>query len=719
MRPKPKHSAPPADTQSPRDAHDLRMGSANPDAPLEDVFTVEPRGDARTMLGVEWLLTDGLGGYAMGTALGAPTRRWHALLVGATNPPVGRMCAWNATVDTLTLGGGDGAAHRVDLSTFRFDENTLHPDGHARLVRFERRGLRAQDEPSCRWVWREGGAEVTRTLSMLWKTGGARLVYTALAPSRAAVRIAPLVSLRSAQDLIRRGDGLGVERVDESCVIVRRGGLALRLRAEGARFEHAPDWWTNFRYDKERERQYDCVEDLFTPGAFVLEAAAGVEARCEIVGTLGRDGVFPDERRARTRRVHMAGVVRAAETRGYTALSALACAADDFVVERTVDGVRGATIIAGYPWFADWGRDAMIALPGLLLTTGRYDEALSALNTFGAHVRNGLVPNCYDERTGEPHYNSVDASLWFLRAACEFGAATSGHGAPTLPDGLLTRCFDIVDNFIRGTDFNIGVDERDGLLYAGDEHTQLTWMDAKRDGVVFTPRFGKCVELNALWVHCLRALAGLGNAGARARRDELLRRADDAAGSFSRLFWRERLGCLADRLAPEGRTGETSEGVRWVPVDEVRPNQLFAAALERSPLTLAQRRAVVACARERLLTPRGVRTLAPGSPGYRARYEGSMFERDGAYHNGTAWPWLIGAYCEGALRAGGFDGASREEARRALAPIMASVREGCIGQIGEVADAEGTPDAPQREDGCPAQAWSVAEALRIAALLAK
>ncbi|TVQ59940.1 MAG: hypothetical protein EA379_09470 [Phycisphaerales bacterium] len=679
-----------------------------------------PGVDVRELLRREWLLTDGLGGFAMGTALGAPMRRYHALCVESVSPPIGRVATLCQTVDRYVPGEGEsegGAGQAVDLSTFRFGDELLHPAGWSRLESFERLDPMTDDDgPACRWAWRVGSARITRTLRLRWGVGGAALTYTLTggAPG-SGLRITPLVRMASVHDLLRGERHIGVEQRSAGAVVVRHDDVRAAIEIDAGRFALDRDWWRGFRYDIERDRGYDDTEDLFAAGEFIVEADARGEARATLTCALLREGDAAPSRSLTARRDHLRAVVGAMEAHapGSDRLAPLVQAADDFVVQRALRNDRFTTIIAGYPWFSDWGRDAMIALPGLLLTTRRFDDAQRTLAAFGAHTRRGLVPNCFDDRTGDALYNSVDASLWYLHAACEFAKAATADGPPALPGPVLEACLSIVDHFMRGTDFGIGVDERDGLLCAGDASTQLTWMDAKRDGVVFTPRFGKCVELNALWVHALRGVAALRNDGARVRCDELLERAERAAESFRRAFWRERLGCLCDRLVPEHGGADA----RWVPVDEVRPNQLFAASLERSPLTLEQRRGVVGCARERLLTPYGVRTLAPGSPGYVPRYRGTMFERDRAYHNGTAWPWLLGAYCEGALRAGEFSESARAEALRAITPIVESTGSGCLGQIAEVYDAEGDDADPQHPDGCPAQAWSVAEALRISAML--
>ncbi len=386
-------------------------------------------------------------------------------------------------------------------------------------------------------------------------------------------------------------------------------------------------------------------------------------------------------------------------------MAALTVAADQFVVVRDLPELgRRASVIAGYPWFGDWGRDSMIALPGLLLATGRHAEALGTLTAFATLRRDGLVPNCFDDATGEAKFNTADASLWFVQAACDYVEASKDTAA--FRTTLLPACLDILRAYRDGTDFDIRMDPTDGLMVAGNPGTQITWMDAARDGVVFTPRHGKAVEINALWVSGLRRVIGRLDANAAKAWSAI---ADQAAASFDRLFWDPARACLFDRL--ERREGPAGE-VTWQGADELRPNQVYAVSLPHSPLSQERQRAVLRAVKEHLLTPVGLRSLAPGAPGYRARYEGTLFERDAAYHNGTVWPYLLGAYASAVVRVGEGSPAARAEARAALMPLIESLSRpsaaGVAGSLAEVFDA----DEPRRPQGCPAQAWSVAEVLR-------
>lgn len=685
-------------------------------------------GSRERLLSTEWLLTNGLGGFAMGTASGAATRRYHAQLIGATMPPVGRVSALSATVDTLVI--GDGAdAKRIDLSTFVFagggggGGQVVHPDGLSRLVRFEK-------DLTCRWVYRvqESGVEVeiVRELVLLDHVNAAQVRFKVTRLSGTAamrLEIRPLLALRDMHAIIRRDWADAFEVTDVL------GGVRVRhpqsptpvyLTSAGASVARDVQWWNQFFYAIDAERQQECVEDLFTPAVMTLQIGREKQAGCVLQAALEPIAIEDADASIRRRHARLsAAYAHAMKSRPGDAptsdtpvIAALVSAADDFVVKKTAPDGRGdsqTSIIAGYPWFADWGRDTSISMLGLLIATGRLEEAGRTLSAFASHRRNGIVPNVFNDQTGRPEYNTVDASLWFILGCCAYFKASTDR---TLWDGqLLPACLDIVSCYRKGTDFNIAMDPQDKLVTAGTSATQLTWMDAKRDGVAFTPRHGKPVEVNALWFAALKelSLATRGTDGAiSANLGDL---AEATGKSFRAKFWNAEAGCLFDVLTPSG------EGAGWKAMPEIRPNQLFAVSLPHSPLSPEQQRGVLSVMREKLLTPYGVRTLAPASTGYQSRYEGDMWSRDRAYHNGTAWPWLLGAYAEGVLRVGAFSAAARREAHGVLEPIIRELmgqstrtaQRGCIGQIAEVYDAE----PPQRPQGCTAQAWSVAEVLRV------
>lgn len=662
--------------------------------------------DLRRFIETEWVLTDGLGGFAMGTALGMNTRRYHGWLIHAAHPPVGRVMLLNAVLERFTLAAPGAAEETVELSNFEFEPAHIAPRGHRLLKRFER------GASACRWAYRCGAFTIERRLTMGWRGGGIEVRYRVEGPAGATARVtlAPLVRLHDFHRLIRcDGRRFRVRGTASGIAIGAENGVELHLATSGGQFHAQSDWWFNFHYEQERQRGQEWIEDLFTPGEFRCDCEIGPDGSCSLALRAAAEPIAPAEvdrgealkRGVEARRMHLASMAERA-AKSAPALGRrldLMAAADAFVVPRRVGEESLMTILAGYPWFGDWGRDTMIALRGLLLRTGRFDEALRTLRAFASHRQRGLIPNLFDDYGGAAHYNTVDASLWFIHAACEY-RRLSGDGAGFERD-LREACLDIVEHYRRGTDFGIRMDERDGLIVAGDASTQLTWMDAKRDGVAFTPRHGKPVEVNALWYGGLCALAEAlreRDAPRAAMLDETARRVRE---HFERAFWCEQTQCLADALVPE-RGG-------WGQDATIRPNQIIACSLRFCPLEEPKRRAVIAAVEEHLLTPVGLRTLSPRDSRYQGRFEGGMFERDRAYHQGTAWPWLLGPFVEAVLRVDEFSDAARRRGRAIIEPLLEQMIVGrSLGQVAEVYDGDTSPDRPRLPGGCIAQAWSVA-----------
>lgn len=644
-------------------------------------------------LGTEWLFPNGLGGFAMGTALGTPTRRYHGLLIAALSPPVERVNLVTQVVERLVLAEG----RELWLTPLHFHD-APRPRSCELLTRFEK-------GPNwCQWIWSlPVGGQLHKRLELARACNAARLFYHIVSPSQAGtLELIPLLSLRDFHALSRRSLHAFHTRAADGNLVVSTRDAGVRIEHEGLERIGQAELWRQFFFEREADRGQDCLEDLCAPARYRITFAAGCESTCALrfqaqaepsvapaafdpPAVVGLEralaGVEPDDGQARL------------------AIMRLTEAAGSFVVARSGQSGTGVTILAGYPWFADWGRDTMISLPGLLLCTGRYDQALSTLELFGRHIRRGLIPNRFDDYAQGAHYNTVDASLWFLHAATEYRLVTGDAEGFAR---LVGPCLEIVEAYRDGTDYEIHLDD-DGLVCAGTPETQLTWMDAQRDGVTFTPRFGKCVEINALWHHGLRRLAALVGPHAPASPDRLDRLAERCADSFARFVCPP--GGLYDRLEP------TADG--WEPVAEIRPNQIFAASLAASPLDREHRAEVVATVRRHLLTPFGLRTLAPGQPGYRGRYAGNLFERDAAYHNGTVWPWLMGPYIEAAWRLDSSRSA-RRQLRAWLVPLTERMQTTCLGQVSEICQG----DPPHEPDGCPAQAWSVAELLRAWIMLA-
>ncbi len=670
--------------------------TTKPKAPM---FVYEPTDFRQPPLETEWLLTNGTGSFAMGNVASCNTRRYHGLLVSAIHPPVDRV----ATVSTV----GEHVHFNDmtwDLSTHEYgaghDYSMFQPNGWRHLVEF------VKEENAVAWLYRVGPIEVERRLRLVWKRQMAVLSYTVrktrsrkmAVPETVGLTLRPFCAMRDFHAL-RDNDqmpAVGMSETKAGWQLVS-GAITLNIAADRAEVGTAPSWWHNFHYRADAARGQGFRESLFVPGCFNARFDPAKKQTLNLC--LATEKIDWDAALARdARKRHLSKIVGAVTEQAddhHDDLAALAVATDDFVVDRAVAGKASTTIIAGYPWFSDWGRDTMIALPGCLLSTGRYKQAKQTLLTFAAHIKDGLVPNRFDDYGGDPHYNTVDASLWFVHAATEY--ARLADDAKTWKAKLAPACRAILDAYAEGTHFDIAMDG-DGLISAGHEGTQLTWMDAARDGVVFTPRFGKAVEINALWYNGLRACAGLLTGKAAARYEKM---ADRAKRSFNKLFWLSERDHLADCVTPDGVDGS------------LRPNQLFAVSLPHSPLSQRRQQQVMTAVRDKLYTPAGMRTLSPDDPRYHGRYDGSLFERDAAYHQGTAWPWLIGAFIEGWLRAHKFTDKSRKAARQMLQPLIEQMSHHSLGTLHEVYDG----DEPQRPQGCIAQAWSVAEVLRAALLI--
>ncbi len=639
------------------------------------------------LLTKEWLLTNGRGGYASSTIIGCDTRRYHGLLIGSLSPPVKRIVALSNCLETVAC-----AAGAFELSSFEFN-GVFHPQGYRYLRRFRR-------DIAVHLEYQLPVAKVTKSIYLLPQVDTVAVAYefSGLAePIQFTLR--PFAALRDFHSLLKSGDSLTCERAEGDILICRRapGYGELFIKCPGGDFEQDEQWWHNLVYRRENEAGQDFTEDLWSPGAFNWK----VSGPTTVVLWAGLvDKVDPGELTLPTLDAVRSSLWRqyrkiAAPAKDDSTRAALFIAADQFVVQRR----RSQTILAGYPWFADWGRDAFVALPGLLLATQRFDEAKSVLETFAAATTEGMIPNCFDDYDGTPHYNSIDASLWFINAAFEYLKATAD--VKMFRDRLLGVVLSIVDSYQQGTRFNIRSDS-DGLITGGSSETQLTWMDAKYEGVAFTPRYGKCVEVNALWYNAIMRLARFcaeyGSIGPEQKVGTYERLAAKVKGSFCNLFWNETTGYLNDCVLPDGSL-DTS----------LRPNQIFAVSLPFSPLAAEQQERVVRIVGERLLTPCGLRTLDAADPRYIGIYAGPRRQRDMAYHQGTVWPWLLGPFVEAYLKVHNFSRESKNTAAKLLKPLITHLtQDACLGQVSEIFD--GTP--PHHSRGCFAQAWSVAELIR-------
>jgi predicted glycogen debranching enzyme len=630
--------------------------------------------------GAEWLEADGLGGFASGTVSGERTRRYHALLLTATQPPTGRVVLVNGFDAYVTTPAG-----RFALSSQRYRPDVTHPDGASRITGFS-------DDPWPTWTFTlEDGTVVQQEVFVPHRIPAA-VVSWKLAKASAGVtlEVRPLLSGRDYHALHHENGAIRLEPEDLSGPLRFRlyegvPGVVVRCNAIG--YVHEPAWYRNFQYDEERARGLDHAEDLASPGTFRFDLSAA-----EAAWTLSADG-HQDELGSGEPLSLVAKLKTDESRRRARFRDRLERAADAYIVERG----KGRTIVAGYPWFTDWGRDTFIALRGLCLATGRLDEAGAILLEWAGAVSRGMLPNRFPDHGEEPEFNAVDASLWYVVAVHEYleAATAAKHGVSREDRAKLTAAVEaILTGYADGTRYGIRADE-DGLLSAGQPGVQLTWMDAKVGDWVVTPRSGKPVEVQALWLNALK-IGGRINPRWSALYEK-------AIASFTERFWNEAAGYLNDVVDSNHERGNADA--------TLRPNQIFAVGGLPYPILEGERaRKVVDAVEKNLWTPLGLRTLAPGHPEYHARYAGGIVERDGAYHQGTAWPWLAGPFAEAWIRAhGGTDKARREARRRFLEPLLTHLDDAGIGHLTEVADAE----APHRAGGCPFQAWSVGEALRL------
>lgn len=616
-------------------------------------------------LDAEWLESDAVGGFASGTVAGYRSRRYHALLLTPRHPPTGRIVLVNGFEAWVKTAAGDFA-----LSTQYYAPDVVHPRGLDSLVAFT-------PEPWPTWTFHgPAGTELVHECIVDRVDGSVLLAWhLARGDAPATLQLRPLLSGRDYHALMRENAAF-----DFSACIA--GGNvswrpysqlpAIAALSNGA-YLHDPLWFRNFLYREEAARGLDCIEDLASPGTFSFDLSRGEAVLVLRAG----DGVGVDA-------PALAQRVRALEAARRKPLAPLDRAVESYVVRRG----GGHTILAGFPWFTDWGRDTFVAMRGLCIVRGRYDLAASILLAWAGTVSEGMLPNRFPDHGAAPEYNSVDASLWYVIAVHEFLDAARPQAQ--VRDMLLDACRAILDGYAAGTRYGIRMDG-DGLLACGVPGVQLTWMDAKIGERVVTPRVGKPVEVQALWINALRCAGGSHDAIA-----------DRAQTAFRDRFWNAGAGCLYDVVDADHERGRVDASLR--------PNQILAVGgLPHALIDGEQARAVVVTVERELLTPMGLRSLAPRDPAYRGRYEGGAAQRDGAYHQGTVWPWLIAAFVDAWLRVEGDYPAQREEARRRfLAPLQAHLETAGLGHVSEIAD--GNP--PHTPRGCPFQAWSLGELLR-------
>jgi len=651
-----------------------------------------PGRDLDELLAIEWLRTNRIGAYASSTVAGCNTRRYHGLLVAATAPPVGRIVALSTVMERLEVPEGG-----FDLAMNEFP-GSFTPHGIEHLAIF-------RDDVAPTFVYRAGGAELVKEITLAEAANSVAVRYT-LRGRSATLRVCPFAAMRDFHHLRRVDPGrqLAFRTVAGGVTVsarLRSGkvGKTMTILSREAAFEPDPQWWYQFNYRQEALRGQDNLEDLFTPGAFVFRMEDG--GSCQLTASVGAPVPLGFSTTVDRRRQRLSLLAAVVGDDADEPTRRLAVASDAFLVRRSFPNAPdSATLLAGYPWFADWGRDTFVALPGLLLETGRFAEAEDVFRTFAGALSDGMIPNRFDDYSASAHYNSIDASLWFILAAERY---LSAGGDPAFwRDVLLPAASAILTAYQEGTRFDIRADA-DGLLTGGSRETQLTWMDAKLDAEAITPRHGKAVEVNALWYCAHRAVAER----CRGLDDALADRCDHAAGliapAFRAAFWNGARGSLYDCV---------TDGV---PDPCIRPNQIFAVSLPYAVLEGEQAASVVGVVERELLTPFGLRTLSPRDPRYRRRYGGSWESRDRAYHQGTVWPWLIGPFVEAYLKVHEAKPFAVARAGEMLSAFDDQLGRRGLGFLSEIHDGD-RPHAPR---GCIAQAWSVGEVLRVKRLVAR
>ena len=650
-------------------------------------FGREICGDLEAAESREWLVTNGIGGYASGTVAGSQTRRYHGLLIAALQPPVGRTQLVSAIDKIVHYAGTD-----FSLATHRWASGAVDPKGFLLLEDFHLEGSTPV------WTYVLADALLEKRVWMRQGENTTYIHYTLVRGSSAIeMELKALVNYRDFHSLTQAGDWrMNIALAEQGVkVLAFDGASPFYLKCSAATCELRHEWYRGCCYSEEAQRGLSECEDRLFAALFrtrlevggsvtfvaTLEAAASLDGETLLAERANHDVKLFHDWQAKNEAL-------AEESPSW--IWQLILAADQFIVKRSLpEEPDGRSIIAGYHWFGDWGRDTMIALPGLTLATGRASVARQILLAFSRYVDGGMLPNNFPDAGGKPEYNTVDAGLWYFEAVRQYFAATQDT---TTIRKLFPILAGMIDAHFAGTRYNIHVDSADGLLYAGGPGVQLTWMDAKIDDWVVTPRTGKPVEINALWINALETV--LGFARLLAKPGEMYERLAAKAQTSFQKFWNSDRNCCFDVIDSPGIGNDPS----------LRPNQIFAVSLPVSPLSTEQQKAVVdVCARQ-LLTSHGLRSLAPGEPGYAGHYGGGPRDRDAAYHQGTVWGWLLGPFALAHYRVH----QDQESALRYLEPLGRQIHSGGLGTLSEIFDG----DAPFTPRGCIAQAWTVAEVLR-------
>lgn len=628
----------------------------------------------------EWLLTNGIGGFSASTVICANTRRYHGLLTAALKPPVNRHLILSKIDESIEMDG-----ENYNLQSFSTGSFEMKGFLHLQRMVFD---------PLPVFIYSIGAAIIEKTVSMVYGENTTVLHYRIInGGSRLRLRLTPLVNFRDYHQLSHRyhmnfkqsphAEGTSIKPYDLD--------ICIDLICPGETFTTAEDkWFEGMFYHVEQERGLDCNEDHYIPGWFDVFVESGQEKSISFTATLEKDRKITDvSALIENEKSRLKALVDRAGNKDKFA-DALTVSADNFIVNRRSTGAK--TIIAGYPWFTDWGRDTMISLSGLTLVTRRFEDAEQILYTFSKYVRHGLIPNMFPDEGQEPGYNSVDAALWYFEAIGKYLNYTGNH--QFIKDYLYESMQQIIQAFIKGTLYNIHMDS-DYLVTAGDQATQLTWMDAKIGSWVVTPRHGKAVEINALWYNALKIMSVLapvlGYDGS-----QYAGTAEKVKAAFEKSYWNENEKCLYDTISDNYKD------------DSIRPNQIISLSLSYPVLQGEKARAVVEKVWRELYTSYGLRTLSRKSGKYRGIYAGDQYMRDGAYHQGTVWVWPMGHFITAFRRVFGSEGKYGKILKAFIAPFKDHLKDACIGNISEIFDG----DEPLTPRGCFAQAWSVGEILR-------
>lgn len=630
-------------------------------------------------LSLEWLETNGRGGFSSGTVAGANTRRYHALLLTACRPPSERFVLVNQLEEWLEL---DGQSFPLSTNCY---PGAIHPSGYRLCTGFT-------TDPWPTWTFDCSGTTIQRELFIIHGRDLVIVRWTWLGKKhqRARLRVRPKLTGRDYHATHQENENLSTEAsIGRGTVTWQSYADLPQVRAfHAGNYRQAPEWYRQIEFPLEQQRGLDHAEDWWSPGEFTFDLSAGsaetLALTSEHITQLDVPALTKQERVRRKR-------LTQSSQKSDALAASLWRATEDYLSERG----NHQTVIAGYPWFTDWGRDTFISLPGLCLVTGRFEAAWQIIAAFAAHVSEGMIPNRFPDAGEQPEYNTIDASLWFIHAIDRFLAAAQDESRVRATAWPAVK--HILDGYRQGTRYGIRMD-RDGLIAGGIPGAQLTWMDAKIGDWVVTPRHGKPVEIQALWIRALEAGETLARRfGEADYADQCQADRERAIATFRLRYWYEQGGYLYDVIdGPEGNDAS------------LRPNQLYAIALvdDLVPRDRAQR--ILRLVQEQLVTPVGLRTLPPADPRYRPRYEGGVRERDSAYHQGTVWPFLLGPMVTAWIKSFGRNAKSRKEARGLLNGLEAHLADACLGQVSEIFDAE----APHQPRGCYAQAWSVAEPLR-------